>query len=520
MPDKDTKRALILPEGKEFGFQKDALLLDILTDAGFHVSSPCGGKGVCGKCLVGASGGLSERTPAEKKFTAGADMRLACQAAGLDDITLTVPSPKPEEYRRGFTPDPGSRYGLAVDIGTTTIKASLIDLNGGTSFPVSTSLNPQRRFGHDVITRISSSADPQIHTKLVDLLRGEIAGIVERARDLTGDRLASLAFSGNTVMTCYLMGLDVSSMGTYPYTAPRTDFSRAGAEDLGIRLPGSIGRITVNPSASSFLGGDLVGGLALLDSMGIRENLFFIDLGTNGEMFIRTGGSGISAASCAMGPALEGMNISAGMSAAEGAITHVALTDGGEIQLEVMGGAPPLGISGTAVIDLIALLLRRGVVDPTGLLVRQEAEQAALSIGGLGWDGGGKRLLLGKTVPFTQKDIRSVQLSKAASFSAASALLEISGTRRESVAVVAISGAFGEHLDIANFRALGFIPDFPNAEYLFLGNTSLKSAEKACADDAFAGAMSSLRDSVKTIELNSLEGFNDRFIDSINFPSP
>jgi uncharacterized 2Fe-2S/4Fe-4S cluster protein (DUF4445 family) len=518
----DTCTVTLLPEGKRASFPKGSLLIDILADAGVHVNSPCGGKGICGRCLVRAEGALLAATPEEAKFLKEPGTRLACLARATGDITVTAGTTAFGEWARPIAAVPGARYGLAIDIGTTTIKASLVDRASGIARPVATSLNPQRRYGHDVITRIAASADPAAHRKLVELLRGEVSAILDHSLALTGGKIESLGFSGNTVMASYLLGLDVRPLGVYPYRAPQIDFSPESPGAVGLSMAPPAAGLRVNPAASAFLGGDLVGGLALLDDMGLRERVFFIDLGTNGEMFLRGAGGevspangAISAASCAMGPALEGMSIHHGMTASEGAITRVTLA-GGRLQCGVLGGGPAVGISGTGIIDLLAILLERGVVARSGKIEMDAAAREALTLG-LEWDPEQKCLVLDGGVVFTQKDVRSVQLAKGASLAAASMLLRESGTAPESVETVAIAGAFGEHIDIGNFRALGFLPDFPEAEYRFLGNTSLQSAERSCMDPEFHRTMKRLRDTIRVVELNELEGFNDLYIRALDF---
>ncbi|MBN1531598.1 MAG: DUF4445 domain-containing protein [Spirochaetes bacterium] len=509
----ETRTVTLLPGGRAFPFSEGSLLIDILADAGVHVNSPCGGKGICGRCLVRAEGSLSPVTPQEARFLREPGSRLACLARATGDITVTVPATGFGERDHAFTAEPGARYGMAVDIGTTTIKASLVDRVSGIASPVATSLNPQRRYGHDVITRIAASADPEVHRRLVDLLRGEIAAMAEYALSLTGGAIDSLAFSGNTVMTSYLLGLDVRPLGVYPYRAPQVDFSAESPVAIGLSMA-SPGGLQVNPAASAFLGGDLVGGLALLHGRGLRERIFFIDLGTNGEMFLSGADGEVSAASCAMGPALEGMSIHHGMTASEGAITRVTLA-GDRLACGVLGGGTPVGISGTGIIDLLALLLRRGVIDRTGRFAG-DAEREARALG-MGWNAHGKALELPGGVLFTQRDVRSVQLAKGASLAAAAMLLRETGTPPDSVATVAIAGAFGEHMDIGNFRALGFLPDFPVAEYRFLGNTSLQSAERSCLDPGFHRTMTRLRNAIRVVELNELEGFNEAYIRALDF---
>jgi uncharacterized 2Fe-2S/4Fe-4S cluster protein (DUF4445 family) len=224
------------------------------------------------------------------------------------------------------------------------------------------------------------------------------------------------------------------------------------------------------------------------------------------------------ATSCAMGPALEGMNIAWGMTAEDGAIT--AVEDGPEgLALRVMGSGGPVGISGTGLVDLTANLLKRGIIRPDGAFCKDLKPSDLPSPLAIEEIEGMKALRLGD-IRFTQRDIRNLQLAKAASLAASRILLKESGTAEGSIQQVRIAGAFGEHLNLDNFKALGFLPDFPNALWQFLGNTSLKAAETACMDASFMNKASSLRDQVREVELAPRPGFEDEFIRCITFPIP
>jgi uncharacterized 2Fe-2S/4Fe-4S cluster protein (DUF4445 family) len=239
-------------------------------------------------------------------------------------------------------------------------------------------------------------------------------------------------------------------------------------------------------------------------------------MGTNGEMFLINSSGQIAAASCAMGPALEGMNISCGMTADSGAIIHIRLNKD-ILEYEMIPNGPPVGITGTALIDLLSILLETGHLTTSGafhskietriLPVPMRYEHTAK----------GKQINLWGNISLTQADIRSVQLAKGASFTAAGILLREIDCLPEDIEHVVVAGAFGQNIEPGNFRRLKFIPDFPSAQYHFLGNTSLKAAERACLDKKFITKAYLLRDKIQEVDLARHPDFEREFIAALNF---
>ncbi|HSV97315.1 MAG TPA: ASKHA domain-containing protein [Spirochaetota bacterium] len=504
------------PGGESREFEKGTPLIDALEDMGAFLRTPCGGKGVCGKCGVLIESGAPGRSAAEDGFFPSEPLsRLACRTAIVGDMEVHVPAAK-AVARPGKPPPPRLRDpAVALDIGTTMVQLTLVERADGATYPLGSFLNPQRRHGHDIIGRIAASADPAIRESLTRVIRGAVAASVRSGLAGGGmhpDEIGLLVVSGNTTMTHLFLGIDVRPLGTHPYTASELDYDRYDSiKDL---FPSA--RIAALPSASAFLGGDLVGGLAISDLMGLQRNVFFIDIGTNGEMFLRDGAGTIHATSCAMGPALEGMNISSGMTADEGAINHFTV-ENGSLKPAVIGGGAPVGISGTGIIDALAIMLREGVVGYNGAINRAAAEASAIFRGRVVTRNGTSVCLLGYGIAITQKDIRNIQLARGASLAAARLLLKDASYDAGRIDHVLIAGALGENLDIDSFRLLGFLPDFPGARYRFLGNTSLAAAERSCVDPAFIRRCRTLRDEIRVVELSARTDFNDEFIGCLNF---
>ena len=497
----------LLPSEIKKEFRHGKRLDEALLDMNHPLSTPCGGRGLCGKCRITAAGGLSGRTDAEKRLLPDDSMRLACQATLEGDATVHLAGTSVTQALSVRLPEKVPPVCIAIDMGTTTIQVAAVHPVSGDILHHKTILNPQRSYGHDVISRISAASNDGSRFDLSRLLRTGITGaamtLLEEINLHPAD-ISCMAASGNTTMSYFLLGLGVSSLGVHPYRATVRDFEGFTSSILNLAdVP-----MYVLPSASAFIGGDLVGGMALLDTGGTKENTFFIDLGTNGEMFLRTHDDRIFATSCAMGPALEGMNISHGMTADEGAITHARILHG-SLVMDVTGGGKAAGISGTGLIDLVSLMLQEGSVTSSGSfgisgqLFSVDAANGIISI----TDG----------ISVSRQDIRNLQLAKGASLSAARILLKQACIDTRDIKNVVIAGAFGEHLDLANFKKLGFLPDFPEAVYSFRGNTSLLSAARACCDKKFIVHAERLRDRTSVIELSIQSDFQNVFMDSLNF---
>jgi uncharacterized 2Fe-2S/4Fe-4S cluster protein (DUF4445 family) len=504
----------LYPEGRRQTCEPQTLLLDVLAEAGTALRSPCGGKGICGKCAVTASGNLSGKTGAETGLFP--ESRLSCQAIILGDVEVHL--------EKGCVPaacdiptflDRFSSFGIALDIGTTRIQMSLIDLRSGEIWRVDSFVNPQHRYGHDVIARISAGAYDGAYLKLVQLLRLRLQSAISDllcTYRIPPGRFEKMALSGNTAMMHFLYGLEVEPLGLYPYKAQTLDYDTLPPPISGLP-PDFSPSVMAFPSASAYLGGDLVGGLALCRFLGLTRNTLFLDMGTNGEMFLADGEGRIFATSCAMGPALEGMNISRGMTAETGAICRIGL-ESATVSCHVLGDCAPAGICGTGLIDAVALLLDTGILLPSGAFSAQAPELASRI--GLHYEGTDPRTLyLAGGIGISQGDIRNFQLARTACLAACTMMLSEAGYAVDGMRDVVISGAFGEKLDIANFKRLGFLPPMPNAGYRFAGNTSLAAAEAACLDQEFYETAKTLRDEIKVLDLSADPRFFETFTSSL-----
>lgn len=500
----------LIPSRKAQSFPRGTLLADALMEMGVRLKTPCGGKGSCGKCEVQIEGTVTQASPDSDPINLSGKC-LACRTflyANIDVRFEFETRQTDSEYPKWSLDDIA---GVAVDIGTTSVKIALVK-KSGELFVADNFLNTQRRYGDDVISRIAAADDKTVQKRLTELICRSIASsinfLMERMQ-LSKEKIPCVAFSGNTTMLYLLLGLDVASLGRAPYTAPVRNFDNL-VLDLGLS---AAVKIIILPVHSAFLGADLVGGLAICDGLGHRENTFFIDLGTNGEIFLRNPRGEIFAASCAMGPALEGMNISCGMTADDGAITHIR-DEKGALVYDMLGPGVPAGICGTALIDLLAIFLKRGIINKSGAMTFVDLPYPAMAAE----KAGRKRIDIWQNITITQNDVRQVQLAKGASLAASLQLLKTSGCRADDIRHVVIAGALGEYLDLDNFRRLGFIPEFPRATYAYIGNTSLAAAAKACTDRNFLKTFRRLRDRIQDVNLVEDPDFQQCYLDSMSFP--
>ncbi len=501
-------KVIIEPAGITRHAEEGTLLIDLLTDAGIPLHTPCGGRGSCKKCMVTAA--PLNSTPAHGQADT---MVLACKTLVTEDLVVHT-----EKADGGFTVSsldnlpPGETLVLALDLGTTTMQPALVHQPTGRTWSLPSVMNPQRRYGHDVIARIAALDDPEKAHHLTGALLRTIAQmyreIINFRPELKG-LITQLVVSGNTTMSYLFLGLDARPLGTFPYEAPVLTFTDDMTEKARDILQG-IKKIRVLPGASAFLGGDLTGGLALMEREGIPEGTLFFDMGTNGEMFLKNGEGSLVATSCAMGPALEGMNISSGMTAAPGAVNHLSIRKN-TLEISVIDDEPPAGIAGTGLIDCISLLLDRGLIDRSGSIAKgiTETGVTGLSLEGLSF-------IIAEGITITQKDIRNIQLARAASFAGAAILLKEGNLPAGKIKKVIIAGSFGENLNLEAFKNLKFLPDFKNAEYSFVGNTSLRAAA-AAVDDSFYKEVEAQSRAMRIVDLASHQDFNDLYMESMNF---
>ncbi len=418
--------------------------------------------------------------------------------------------------------------GACFDLGTTTVVGELWDLASGKRLAVASRTNPQREFGADVISRTEhAAASAEGLSRLQKLAAGCLDEILAECLKAAGCLPADvhdLVVAGNTVMQHLLLGVTSEHIAMSPFAPVFTAGRTAPAAELGIAAaPGAL--LSVMPAVSGYVGGDIVAGLLatrLLEKDGPAAGpVLFIDIGTNGEMVLVADGKA-TGCSTAAGPAFEGARISRGMRAMSGAIEEVRF-DGADLVCLTIDGATPRGICGTGLIDAAAALLGAGLMDETGRLLEPEelpAETPAPLRARLRMTEDGAEVLLGasREVPLTARDLRELQLAKAAVRAGAETLLAEAGLAAADLSRVLLAGAFGSYIDPATALAIGLLPDVPVEKVSFGGNTSAAGARLALLDAARSERAAELAREVDYLELSGRSDFQERFAEAMMFP--
>ncbi len=499
---KEPVRIRLMPLGASFEVERGTPLQDVLFSYG--VEFPCGGRGKCRRCRVRVVEGALEATEAEKTLLSAAELaagwRLACHARAEAPVTLDIAqwdaAILADDSEFEFTP--GEGLGIAVDLGTTTLVAQLLDLRTGHVLAVRTALNPQAAHGADVMSRVQFALDAEGRGRLGSLVRARIGAL---ARELVetanapGGAVRDVTVVGNTVMHHLFCGIDVEPLSHVPFEPVRDGLEMFRASELGWEVPGDP-CVRFLPCLGGFVGSDILAGL-LATKIDRADTLAgLIDLGTNGEIVFGTK-KRMVCASAAAGPAFEGGRISLGMRAATGAIAEVSMSDGA-LHCRVLGDGKPRGICGSGLVDAAACGLDLGLVQAGGRLAN-----------------GLRALPVCDPVALTQADIRELQLAKGAVAAGIRIVLKRLGARIEDVACVYLAGAFGNYVNRESARRIGLFA-FPDERIQPAGNTALLGAKLALFDPGID--FDSIRRRVEHISLAADAEFQEIYVAEMSFP--
>ena len=420
--------------------------------------------------------------------------------------------------------------GIAFDIGTTTVVGYLMDLTSGKELGVVSALNPQTRYGADVITRIAFATQHEngletLHGAIIEMLNLLIGEAVEKA-GATREQIYAVTVAGNTTMHHLFLGISPKYLALAPYVPVIAESLTASAQETGIAI-NTAGRVFVLPNIAGFVGADTVGVILATDIDWSESIKLAIDIGTNGEIVLGSRDR-ILACSAAAGPAFEGAQIGCGMRGATGAIDHVRFDE--EIGYSVVGAGRPQGICGSGLLDAIAGLLAHGIIDHRGRILPPDKSgcQAARYKDYIVAHEGTNALLLvdesetahGRPILITQKDIREVQLAKGAIAAGIHVLLEQLGISVDDISEVLLAGAFGNYLDPHSACAIGLIPQALDGKIRPVGNaagTGAKMALLSRNEYRRAGLIAGL---VEYVELSAYKNFINIFADAMYFPAP
>lgn len=468
-------------------------VLELLQKEQIFLPADCGGRGTCGKCKVQFLGGAPDPLEEEKKKLSEEQLaegvRLACRCC--PDGPFEVAFEQAEEeiavetiQTDGRTGGSSGHHAVAIDIGTTTIAAALLDTERQQILDSRTCVNHQRAYGADVISRIQASNDGK-GEELQQLVQKDLQQLITEMGEEPETVPAVIA--GNTTMEHLLQGLSCETLGVAPFTPVDISLHQ---KDNYLILPG----------ISTYVGADIVAGIVASGMDQSEEVCMLIDLGTNGEMAIGNKDR-ILVASTAAGPAFEGGNIFCGVAGIPGAISRVTVTDGA-VQYETIGDKEPVGLCGTGVLEIMYELLKEEIVDETGLMDDDYVD-----------DG----FPLAEGIVFTDRDIREVQLAKSAIRAGAETLMKEYGVTYEEIHRLYLAGGFGQKIDLKKAAGIGILPEELIDKTEAAGNSSLAGAVLAACDPAVRQRFEQAVLLSEEVSLSESRVFNDLYVEYMFF---
>ena len=465
---------------------------------------PCGGKGICGKCRVRVSGALSPLSAAERRHLTAAEiadgLRLSCCVTIEGDCRVTMDTDSVmavvTEGRSTVKAAAATfaAYGVAVDIGTTTLAARLYDA-AGILLAQEGCANPQIAFGADVLSRVQKAGEGYDLTTPLQNAVNDLVGRLCAAAGIPPAAVDGAVLTGNTAMLCFVCGTDPTPLSRAPFGFPRAFGEIVSAAAVGLKALPPNRAVYLPPCASAFIGADALCA-ALVNGVGDSRTALLMDMGTNGEMLLAHKGA-LYACSTAAGPAFEGVGITCGMPAATGAIDGITPIHKGLIP-HVIGGGRAVGICGSGLVDAAACLLALEEMDATGAI-------------------DGPAAILCEGVYLTQEDIRALQQAKAAVSAGLQTLLRHAALSADAVEVLYTAGGFGSRLNRHSAAAIGLLPRGLIAPVEPAGNAALDGAAHLLLDASARERMAALAALVTVVELATDPNFADLFIKNMSF---
>ena len=528
-------------------------LLDAAAAADLPLKASCGGGGTCGDCMLSIKSGryraktsaaLSERLLAQGYV-------LACLTEVTDDLTVHLPQFQElsirsvtdssffQEGRKEISGyyEPGlfskaveeivpsatdkNIFGIACDVGTTTVVVQLVDLRSGKILGTASGYNHQIKCGEDIVSRINYAGKPGRLCELNRLIIATINRLIERCfENIQGTYLDVYyaAISGNTTMTYLLLNMDPEEIRKDPYATCLNRCRPVASRHLGLKMnPDAM--VLCSPAVGSYVGGDITAGLLCTPILRDADKVsLFIDVGTNGELVIGNRDWMVTCA-CSAGPAFEGSGTKCGMPATEGAIERVELKNG-NAEYQVVGGGKPRGICGSGLVDLLSALFLQGLIDRSGKLNEEKTGSRLVETErGKGFlVEKAERCYWEKDLVLTENDIASLIRTKGAVFSACALLLKNVGLALDALDAVYIAGGFGQHLNIENAINIGLFPDLPRQRFHYLGNSALLGAYLILISDKNRDLTDDSAGRMTYIELNTEPDYMNEYTGSLFLP--
>ena len=521
---------ILKPDGKQITIHEGATLLDATGQAGIILNTTCGGRGTCKKCLAYLE-------PDGRQV-------LACQYRIRSDLAATIPAEsrffeqrilvegidirhkiQPDIYREYSQAD--TIFGLAVDLGTTTVVAKLIDMRTGQCLATEAALNPQTRFGDDVVSRIAYAETGEkaadLHKIVIDCIN-DLTGKLSQIAAVGAEDIYEACIVGNTTMSHIFLGLPVAQLGRAPYEAFSLDAHDLSAGDSALQI-NSVGNIHTVENIAGFVGSDTTAVALAVDMDCAEEMTLIVDVGTNGEIVLGTKDK-LYAASCAAGPAFEGARITCGSRAADGAIEAVVINDD-DIDLDVIGNAAPRSICGSGLIDAVAVLLDLGIIDRTGrfadrLGLKQKLPSRIFSRiieyqGQPAFSLAAAANASERPVFLSQRDIRESQLAKAAIRAGIKLLQQKMGIEDRDIERILLAGAFGNYINPRSALRIGLLPEVGAERIHFVGNAASAGAQIILVSRDSRNQARELARKIEYVEIAHQPSFQDVFADSLLF---
>lgn len=521
------KEKMIIDRSKQ---QKN--LLEMLQEKNEYISAPCNGNGICGKCIVRYKSGATEPTKQDREFLSEKQLeqgyRLACQSYPTEEYKVEIPeleetievlsqweNQRTEEILKNTAEGTAEKtenalYGICIDIGTTTLAALLVNLETEADCQTAVSVNHQRAYGSDVLSRISASNGGkkwEIQRCIRQDLQKLIRELLQKEK-ITEQQIQRIVIAGNTTMCHLLRGFSCETLGVAPFLPVDLSWMEGSAADfLGMKELDT--KVVILPGISAFVGADIMAGIAKMNMHRSEGYHLLLDIGTNGEMVLGNCRH-MYVTSTSAGPAFEGGNISCGMAGIPGVISHVFMEETGKAGFQVIGEADgenkkkqqAIGICGTGMIDLVYELREHQMIDEHG------------TYSDLYFDTGYE--LAGK-VKFTQNDIREIQMAKAAIRAGVDILVKKAGIAFDEVDDCYLAGGFGTKIDITKAAGIGLIPKELEVKTIPVGNTVLAGTKEVLLGRISKDELEKIQTMADVINLAEENDFEEMYLSYMDF---
>lgn len=521
------KEKMIIDRSKQ---QKN--LLEMLQEKNEYISAPCNGNGICGKCIVRYKSGATEPTKQDREFLSEKQLeqgyRLACQSYPTEEYKVEIPeleetievlsqweNQRTEEILKNTAEGTAEKtenalYGICIDIGTTTLAALLVNLETEADCQTAVSVNHQRAYGSDVLSRISASNSGkkwEIQRCIRQDLQKLIRELLQKEK-ITEQQIQRIVIAGNTTMCHLLRGFSCETLGVAPFLPVDLSWMEGSAADfLGMKELDT--KVVILPGISAFVGADIMAGIAKMNMHRSEGYHLLLDIGTNGEMVLGNCRH-MYVTSTSAGPAFEGGNISCGMAGIPGVISHVFMEETGKAGFQVIGETDgenkkkqqAIGICGTGMIDLVYELRKHQMIDEHG------------TYSDLYFDTGYE--LAGK-VKFTQNDIREIQMAKAAIRAGVDILVKKAGIAFDEVDDCYLAGGFGTKIDIKKAAGIGLIPKELEVKTIPVGNTVLAGTKEVLLGRISKDELEKIQTMADVINLAEENDFEELYLSYMDF---